>query len=342
MSKTIKNVWNEKFTMDKFLEAHIRARKGKMSDKEVLAFEMDLETNIMNLMKKIENNTFRFGKYRTFVIWEPKRRVIKSLPYQDRVVHQWYVEEFIKPYMLPRFIYHTYACLPQKGGHKAVDDLQIMMRKMKRKYQHYYILKCDIKDYFHSINRNILFQLMKEKISDKKLLKFTHKIIFDESDDTGIPIGNYTSQFFANIYLNELDHYVKEVLKIKYYVRYMDDFIILCENKEQAKQYYELTENFVKEHLKLEFNRKSRYYPNSLGVDFCGYITYETHRKVRKRSKKGMRKKIKKWNEEFEKGTLDLYEVQRCWNSWLGHISHADTFHLMNRYKEKMNFLKNE
>ena len=258
------------------------------------------------------------------------------------MVHQWYVEEFIKPYMLPRFIYHTYACLPQKVGHKAVDDLQIMMRKMKRKYQHYYILKCDIKDYFHSINRNILFQLMKEKISDKKLLNFTHKIIFDESDDTGIPIGNYTSQFFANIYLNELDHYVKEVLKIKYYVRHMDDFIILCENKEQAKQYYKLTENFVKEHLKLEFNRKSRYYPNSLGVDFCGYITYETHRKVRKRSKKGMRKKIKRWNEEFENGTLDLYEVQRCWNSWLGHISHADTFHLMNRYKEKMNFLKNE
>ena len=173
-------------------------------------------------MKNIENDTFRFGKYRTFVILEPKKRIIKALPYRDRVVHQWYVEEFIKPFMLPRFIYHTYACLPGKGGHKAVDDLQIMMRKMKRKYGHYYVLKCDIKDYFHSINRDILFQIMKDKISDKKLLKFTHKIIFDESDDGGIPIGNYTSQFFANIYLNELDHYVKEVLKIKYYVRYMD------------------------------------------------------------------------------------------------------------------------
>jgi len=222
MSKTIENAWEEHFTFEKFIEAHNRAKEGKKTKKEIILFEMNLESNITNLMRQIKKGTYEFGKYRTFTIYEPKERIIKSLPYQDRVIHQWYVEEFIKPYMMPRFITHTYACLPERGGHKAIDDLQKMMRIMKRNCGKYYILKCDIKGYFYNINRKILYEIMKKKISDSKLLKFTKKIIFDSKDEKGIPIGNYTSQFFANIYLNELDHYVKEVLRVRFYVRYMD------------------------------------------------------------------------------------------------------------------------
>ena len=222
MPKSIKNVWDSKLTFDKLVEAHERASKGKRFDKEVLLFEMNLETNITNIIKKLENNTYHFGKYRVFTIYEPKQRIIKSLPYTDRVVHQWYVEEFIKPYMMPRFITHTYACLPMRGGHKAVDDLQRMMRIMKRNYGNYYVLKCDISGYFYNINRDILYKILKRKIRDPKLLQFTKKIIFDEEGVKGIPIGNYTSQFFANIYLNELDHFVKEKLRVRFYLRYMD------------------------------------------------------------------------------------------------------------------------
>ena len=210
MPKSIKKVWDSKLTFDKLVEAHERASIGKRFDNEVLLFEMNLETNIANIIKKLENNTYHFGKYRIFTIYEPKERIIKSLPYVDRVVHQWYVEEFIKPYMMPRFITHTYACLPERGGHKAVDDLQRMMRIMKRNYGNYYILKCDISGYFYNINRNILYKILKRKIRDPKLLQFTKKIIFDDEGVKGIAIGNYTSQFFANIYLNELDHFVKE------------------------------------------------------------------------------------------------------------------------------------
>ncbi len=214
MPKTIKNVWKDALTIDKFMEAHIRASRGKRKTKEVLLFEMNLETNLSNML------TYRFGSYREKIIYEPKKRMIKFLPYVDRVVHQWYVEEFIKPYMMPRFITHTYACLPNRGGHKAICDLQKMMRIMKKNYGNYYVLKCDIAGYFYNINRDILFQLMKRKISDKSLLLFTKQIIYDPYDPRGIPIGNYTSQFFANIYLNELDHYVKEVLSVRFYLRY--------------------------------------------------------------------------------------------------------------------------
>ena len=118
-------------------------------------------------------------------------------------------------------------------------------------------------------------------------------MIFDSEEIIGIPIGNYTSQYFANIYLNELDHFVKETLRIKYYVRYMDDFVILTKDREEAKEIFLKISNFLNEFLSLELNKKSKYYPSALGVDFCGYKIFETHVLLRKRSKKDIRKKIK-------------------------------------------------
>ena len=218
----MKNVFDEKLEFIKLIEAHNRAKKNKGNRPEIIKFEMNLEGNIINLLYKIKNNTYHIGKYREFYVYEPKQRLIKSLPYIDRIVHQWYVEEFIKPHFVPQFITDSYACLTNKGGHLAVLRTQHFMQLMKRKYNNYYVLKCDIKKYFYSIDKNILFNILKRNIKDKKLLSFTKIIIFDDNEEKGIPIGNYTSQFFANIYLNELDHYVKEKLQLKYYGRYMD------------------------------------------------------------------------------------------------------------------------
>ena len=134
---------------------------------------------------------------------------------------------------------------------------------------------------------------------------------------------------------------MKETLRVRFYLRYMDDFILLCKTKEEAKRYMNILKNFCKEKLDLEFNKKSKYYPNRLGVDFCGYITYETHRKIRKRSKMTMRKRIKNWNKEYKEGRLNIAKVSQSWNSWLGHISHANIYHLMETYKDKMKFMKN-
>ncbi len=338
MSKTIKNVFQNNLTFEKLLEAHKRAKKNKGNRPEIIRFEMDLESNISNLLYKIKNNTYHMGKYREFYVYEPKERLIKSLPYVDRVVHQWYVEEFIKPHFLPKFIKDSYACLENKGCHEAKKRVQYFMRQMKKKYGKYYILKCDIKKYFYNIDKNILFKILEKNIKDKKLLNFTYILIFDSEEEKGIPIGNYTSQFFANIYLNELDHFIKEKLRVKYYIRYMDDFLLLVPTKEEAKEYLNIISKFLKDNLDLELNIKSKYYPSKMCVDYCGYRIFETHILVRNRCKKKIKKIIKKWNYLYENNLINLFFVRQSWNSWKGHISHANSYNLKNRYIEKIKF----
>ena len=331
MPKTIKNVFLSKLTFEKMLSAHIRASKGKKTKKEVIIFEMELETNLIRIMDEIKNNTYKFGEYREFVIHEPKERIIKSLPYRDRIVHQWYVEEFIKPYFMKRFINDTYACLDNRGTHKSVICVQNQLRNATKLYgENYYILKTDIKKYFYSIDKEILLKILSSKIKDKKLLEFSKKIL-DDGNEVGIPIGNYTSQFFANIYLNELDHYVKDELKIKFYTRYMDDQIFILKTKAEAKEVLNLVSTFVSAHLNLLLNHKSRYYPNKLGVDFCGYIIYPTHILLRKLFKKKVKKSIKQWI--YLKNNNIFYDKKflLSYNSFLGHASHSNSYNYVNK-----------
>ena len=159
MSKKKKNVFYKNLTFQKIIEAHNRAKKNKMFKNEVLNFDLNLESNIVTLINSIKNNKYRVSKYHSFIVYEPKERIIQSLPYRDRVVHQWYVEEFIKPYILPKFISTSFACLPNKGTHSAALAIQSMMRKYKKKYPDYYILKCDIKKFFNSIDSLILLSI---------------------------------------------------------------------------------------------------------------------------------------------------------------------------------------
>lgn len=332
MPKTIRNEYDKHLTFNKLLEAHERARKGKNSKKDVLKFNIDLETNLINILNSLKKQTYKTGKYYEFTIHEPKERLIKALPYKDRIVQQWYIAEFIKPYIIPRFIKDTYACIDKRGTHLAVNSIQNYQRKMHRKVNEYYILKCDIKKFFYNIDKGILYKLMQKYILDPKLLRLTEIFIYDDGGEKGIPIGNYTSQFFANIYLHELDKYVKEVLKIKYYARYMDDFILLLETKEECKKIKLKIENFIQEYLKLSLNSKSRYYPNKMGVNFCGYRIYETHRLIRNRCKQKMRKQIKNWNKLYQSGKLDTNKMLLSWNSFKAHISHANSYYL----KDKM------
>ncbi len=284
------------------------------------------------------------GAYREFKVYEPKERIIKSLPYIDRVVHQWYIEEFIKPYIVPRFINTTFACIENRGTHKAVEQLQKYIRIYKRNYGDFWILKCDIKKFFYSINPDILLNIMKKYIKDKKLINFTKLLIYsgreiDEKD--GIPIGNYTSQYFANIYLNELDQFVKRTLKIKYYVRYMDDFIILQKSKSDCIKTKKIISDFLNSHLKLELNNKSRYYPYKMGVDFCGYRTFDTHRLLRNSSKKKIMGQVKKWNSQYKHDLLDIASCIQSINSWRGHVSHCNSYHLTEKVLNKCDFFYN-
>lgn len=341
MCKKVNSFFYENLTFEKLLQAHTRARKQKLSKREVLLFEMDLESSLANLLRQMKNKKYKLGSYREFVIYEPKERIIKSLPYRDRVVHQWYVEEFIKKYIVPKFIYHSFACIDGKGTHKAVEAVQNYMIKMQKVNKDFWILKCDVKKFFYNINQDILYSIICKYFKDKEILEFSKILIFDENKNsrTGIPIGNYTSQYFANIYLNELDQYVKRELKIKCYVRYMDDFVLILNTKAECKEVKQKIQAFLKEKLLLELNEKSRYYPNQMGVNFCGYRIFTTHRKLRNSSKKKIKKNVKIWNKLYRERRLNIEKALQSLNSWRGHATHCNSYKLQNKIINECEFI---
>lgn len=332
------NFFYNHLTFDSMYAAFLRARKDKISRYDVMEFEYELERNIVKLVEEIKLGTYKIGNYRKFLVYEPKKREIKALPFRDRVVHQWFVYEFIIPISVPRFIHDSYACIKNKGTHAAVNRLKYFMRKARLDYGEFYILKMDIKKFFYSIQPDILMSLLKKIYKDKRFLRLCETLIYESDTEVGIPIGNYTSQYFANIYLNELDQYIKHNLKVKYYIRYMDDFILLVKDKKDAKRKFDLIKNFLKKELKLDLNHKSKYYPSKMGVDFCGYRIFHTHILVRNRSKKKMKQRINQWNYLYKKDELNMQEVQRSFNSWKAHIKHADSYNLYNRYTKKCEF----
>jgi len=342
MPRKIKNCFYKNLTFEKLMQAHIRARRHKTYKNEVIMFELNLENNIYNLLNNIKNRTYHVGKYNEFKVYEPKERTIKSLPYIDRIVHQWYVEEFIKPYILPKFIDTSFACLENKGTHLAVQKVQEALKKYYRKYNNFWILKCDIKKFFYNIDPFILFDILSKYIQDRELLHFTNLLLFDgrkPDEKVGIPIGNYTSQYFANIYLNEMDQYIKRVLHIDILIRYMDDFIMLCKTKEECINLKTNISQFLAQRLHLELNDKSRYYPNKMGVNFCGYRIFPTHKLLRTNSKKKIKRNVKRWNHLYNSNKLNFSYTLQSINSWLGHSSHCNSYNLQNKILSSCNFL---
>lgn len=200
MPKKIKNSFYDKLTFEKILLAHQRAKMHKAYKSEIIKFELNLENNLINIINQLKNGTYRLGNYFTFKVYEPKEREIKALPYRDRIVHQWYVEEFIKPYIIPRLINTTFACITDRGTHKAVDEVQKQMRIFKRNFGDFWVLKCDVKKFFYSINPCILFKIMQKYISDKKLLYLTQILIFNgpiDYNQVGIPIRQLYKSIFC-------------------------------------------------------------------------------------------------------------------------------------------------
>lgn len=326
MVRQLREKFDDHLTYDRILRAHERAAKSKGLRYEVLQFNLNMHSNLMRIMDALASGKYLPSKYWRFWVYDPKKRLILALPYPDRVVHQWYIEEFIKPYYIPRFIYDSYACIPGKGTHAAVDRIQRYMRRMNCENNgHYCILKMDISKFFNSINLNILFDVLQKVIVDPKLLDLTYTILFEDGEHDGLPIGNYVSQYFANIYLNELDQFCKRQLGIKFYVRYMDDFVALAPNRLMARQWFNEINEFVVSQLNLRLNQKSRYYPAKLGLDFVGYRIYNDYRLLRLRSKKKLASLIS----DYERGVIGTGDFVQCINAWHGHARHADAHRLV-------------
>ena len=308
MPKTIKNIYDNSVSFENLLKAHKKARCGKREKKKIILFELKLEQELLELDKQLKNGRYKHGGYTKFKIYEPKERIIMASEYKDRVVHQWYVEKFIKPYFVPQFISTSYAGIEGRGMHKASKDVQKAMRSAKSKWKNYYILK--------------------RKMKDKKLLWLTREILLSTEGMVGLPLGNYTSQMFANIYLNEVDQYVKQKLKCKYYYRYMDDMVIMCENKEIAKDSLNNITKFLKENLKLTLNSKTRIFKDIQGVNFFFFFINEKRLKIRHTSKCRMKRKLKRYTRQLKEGKITLPEIQRSIAGWLGYVKHADSYNL--------------
>lgn len=221
MAKWIKNEYYKKLTYENLFKAHLLARRGKNFREEIIKFNLKQEEYIMYLYEQLKNKTYKHGGYTVFYVTEPKLRKIERSRYLDRIVHTFYVENFLKPYFLPQFIPTSYACIQGKGMHKCCLELQQMMKHCKRIWGEYYILKMDVAKFFQNIDKDILLKILLRKIKDRNLIWLTKEIIYSNEGKKNLPIGNYTSQMFANIYLNEVDQYIKHILKIKYYSRYL-------------------------------------------------------------------------------------------------------------------------
>ena len=336
MPRTIRNEFEQKLTYENLMQAHKLSRKGKGYRKDIILFNLKQEEYILWLYKELKNGTYTHGGYTEFYISEPKPRRIQKSRYIDRIVHRWIVDNFLEEYFISSFIHTTYACIKGRGMHKACLDLQAQMKHCKRIWDNYYILKMDVRKYFDSIDKDILYKIVSKKIQNEKLLKILKQIIYSTEGKKGQPIGNYTSQTFANIYLNELDQYVKHVLKCKYYFRYMDDAIILVKTKQEAKDVLEKIIIFLRDNLALELNSKTQIFKNKQGVNFCGYKINEYRMKIRDRGKRKLKDKVKKLQEKIKKQELTSKDAKKYLCGHFGYMRYANTKNLEDKlfYRE--------
>lgn len=336
--------------------AYINCRRNKRGTNNAQQFEFNSGENLLKLHQELRDKTYHPSRSILFATTKPKLREIFAGHFRDRVVHHLLVEQLEKIFE-PIFIHDSYACRVNKGTHAAKKRLQGFTRKITKngKVRAYY-LQLDIKNFFPSIDKEILFKLVSLKINDPDLLWLTrvvlfwdctksyiprgdvsilkqipaYKSLFGKDNKCGLPIGNLTSQFFANVYLNELDQFVKHQLKARYYLRYVDDFVILDTDPQHLIEQLKKIEIFVSQRLNLKLHPSRRkLLPISNGLDFLGYIVRPKYVLVRKRVINNLKSKLR----EFTKGVFDKEQMKAVIASYLGHLKHANSFRLKAKLK---------
>ena len=332
MAKTYGSLFPRIYDFQALHDAYCRARAGKRDRPEVQRFEQDLEGNLIELQNELIWGTYRTGEYRTFEIHEPKARRVAALPFRDRVVQHSLVA-VIEPIWEARFVHDSYACRPGRGTHRGADRAQQMLRQVKRRHGRVVVLKGDVKSYFASIDHAILKRLLRRRIRCARTLALLDQIIdssnqINATPGVGLPIGNLVSQLAANIYLHELDAFVKHELREKHYVRYMDDFVIVHHDKAHLHAVRERIDRFLGDRLRLQTNAKTQIYPVGLlrgrSLDFLGYQMWPTHRRMRRSSIVRISRTLRKLQRLYERGQIGLDRVRASVQSWLAHAAHAD------------------
>ncbi|HUD09385.1 MAG TPA: reverse transcriptase/maturase family protein [Patescibacteria group bacterium] len=326
-------------TIENLFQAYYEFKKGKKKRLDLQVFERNLEDNLFTLHKSLKDKTYQHGQYEDFYVSDPKRRHIHKASVSDRVLHH-LLYKYLYDVFDSSFIYDSYSCRLNKGTHKGVKRLYQFTRKVSKNYtSDCFALKCDIKQFFASVDHQTLVKLLEEKITDEDILSLLKEIISsfnaEIGNGKGIPLGNLTSQIFANIYMNKLDQFIKRNLKIKYYLRYADDFIILNSNKDILNRHTSILAKFLKEELKLEFHPKKVFIRKlTWGIDFLGYIILPHYILPRTKTKKRLFRKIEQKIEEYEQGKISEYSLSQTNQSYLGYLRHTRSYRVQQILKQ--------
>lgn len=347
-------------SMDSLYNAHKLALKGKRNNYFATEFDHNLMTNLLSLQNSLRNQTYKPLPYRNKIIYEPKARIIQAPAYRDRIVHH-AIYNVMAPFYERSFIHDSYACRTNLGIHAAARRTQYFLRSYDSS-SNIYICQLDISKFYASINHDKLIGFMQKVIDDPPLINLLRTIV--ESTDSGhlydslfspdsyfhtkgrrgLPIGNLTSQLFANIYLNQLDQYVKQNLKIRQYIRYMDDIVFFHPDKNVLKARQQDITNFLYEQLFLSINpRKNRIYPTKQGVAFVGYKIFPTYLLLRGSSVRHFKKHYRHQLNAVASGRLSRDDMQTTFDSWKAHASHASTKRLIKNLESwQENYLKSK
>lgn len=342
MPRVFDNLYPQIIDFNNLYLAWQKAVKGKRSCPSVANFEYNLADELIRLQQELSEQAWLPGQYNSFYIRDPKKRLVSAAPFRDRVVHHALCNVTETLYD-NTFIGDSYANRKGKGTHAALDKAQALMRKFP------YVLQCDLKQFFPSVDHAILEALLNRKIVDEKVRWLMRQIIrsgegihphnnqplFLAGDDLlsacrprGLPIGNLTSQFWANVYLNELDQFVKRELRCKGYVRYVDDFLLFAENKKQLWKWKSaIRELLVK--LRLVMHEKSStVYPVKNGIPFLGFRLYATHRRLKRKNGVNFQRRLRRFYKAYARGELSREDLNQRVKGWIAHVEKADTWHL--------------
>lgn len=347
MKKQFSGNYSEIISIENLLLAWKEFICGKKSRKDVQEFSLCLMDNIFSLHRELSNHTWKHGGYQAFKINDPKPRDIHKAKVKDRLLHH-AIYRILYPFFDKTFTHDSYSCRNNKGTHRAIEKFQKYFHKVsKNNTKTCWVLKCDIRKFFANIDHEILMEILREYIVDKNIIWLLKEVIESfvsmqscsnknlslplsvspsgRRRSIGLPLGNLTSQLFVNIYMNKFDQFVKHKLKMKYYIRYADDFVILSENKKESESLIELIKNFLKKELKLELHpNKISIETFSSGVDFLGVVNFPHHKILRTKTKRRMIKKIQNKKNDLEKRIISKESFRQSLQSYLGILKHCE------------------
>ena len=336
--KTYKNLWRSLIGFDNLENAYWSARKHKSNNPKVIEFDKKWRLNLCILLRELRDKTYRPLPLRKFILRDPKTRTICVSDFRDRIVHHAIVN-VLKPIFEPRFIFDSYASRLNKGTLPALKRFDKFKRKISRNNRRVcFVLKADIKHYFQTVNHQVLLDIVGRKIKDKNVL-WLIKIILGNYDSgiigEGMPLGNWTSQFFANIYLNELDQFIKNKLKAKYYLRYVDDFVILHTSKQTLLEYEKKIGILLSTKLKLKLHPdKCQIVTLNRGVSLLGFRVFYYHKIPRKRNIRKIKNKLVDLMNSYEEKIISATDIFEMLQGWSAYAMCGNTYKLRKRLKK--------